>query len=118
MITGIGIDIIEIDRIKQSIKRKPRFIQRILTELEYDKFLTLNERRQAEYLAGRFAAKEAVAKSLGKGIGTLSFQHIEITSDPHGAPEVKVQGYETMRIWLSISHSAEYAVAQVVLEER
>ncbi|MCA1012935.1 holo-ACP synthase [Halobacillus halophilus] len=118
MIRGIGIDIIEMDRIKQSIKRKPRFIQRILTDGEYQRFKELNERRQTEYAAGRFAAKEALAKSLGTGIGALSFQHIEVLSNGKGAPSMKVQGFENLHIWLSISHSTTHAVAQVVLEER
>lgn len=52
MIKGIGIDMVEIDRIKQSIKRQPRFVQRILTENEYQRCLALQEQRQAEFAAG------------------------------------------------------------------
>ncbi|MCA1023939.1 holo-ACP synthase [Halobacillus litoralis] len=117
MIKGIGIDMVEIDRIKQSIKRQPRFVQRILTENEYQRCLALQEQRQAEFAAGRFAAKEAFAKAAGTGIGALSFQDMEILASENGAPLMTAKGYETCRIWVSITHSRSHAVAQVVLEE-
>lgn len=117
MIKGIGIDIIEIDRIHKSMERE-RFIDRVLTEREKDLFLLLeNRKRKAEFLAGRFAAKEAFAKAVGTGIGRLSFQHMEVLPDQEGAPHMYVEGYEEKRVFLSISHSKEYAVAQVVIEE-
>ncbi|HEY4579205.1 MAG TPA: holo-ACP synthase, partial [Savagea sp.] len=73
-----------------------------------------NKRRTLEFLAGRFAAKEAFAKATGRGIGKLSFQDIEILNKTNGAPEMKVHDYEG-NIFVSISHSEAYAVAQVVL---
>ncbi|UOQ91796.1 holo-ACP synthase [Halobacillus shinanisalinarum] len=118
MIKGIGIDIIEIDRIKQSIKRNHRFVQRILTEAEQQQYERLNERRRVEFLAGRFAAKEAFSKAVGTGIGKLSFHDIEVTSNDAGAPVVQAKGYETLTIWVAISHSKKQAVAQIVLEGR
>src|SRR5699024_11428966 len=85
MIKGIGIDIIELERIKQIMKRQKRFIQRILTPNELEHFSSLpNERRKIEFLAGRFAAKEAFAKASRRGIGALSFQHIEILANKNG----------------------------------
>ncbi len=118
MIKGIGVDIIELDRIKQSIKRKERFVQRILTEHEQERYQMLNEKRQVEYLAGRFAAKEAFAKATGTGIGKVGFRNVEVLSDEKtGAPKMKGKGYENYRIWVSISHSTDHAIAQVVLEE-
>ncbi|RWZ52258.1 holo-ACP synthase [Halobacillus fulvus] len=116
MIKGIGIDIIELDRIKQSIKRNPRFVQRILTANELERFETLKEKRRVEFLAGRFAAKEAFAKSVGTGIGKIGFHDIEIMPDALGAPAMRVKGYEEYKIWVSISHSSIQAIAQVVLE--
>lgn len=117
MIKGIGIDIIELARIKQSMNKQQRFVKRILTEKELEHYDTLpNEKRQIEYVAGRFAAKEAVAKATGRGIGELSFQHIEILVQESGAPYMAVQGYETDKIHVSISHSEHYAVAQVIIE--
>nr|WP_220127329.1 holo-ACP synthase [Halobacillus locisalis] len=118
VIKGIGIDLIELDRINQSIKRNSRFVQRILTAAEYERYQTLNERRKVEFVAGRFAAKEAFAKSVGTGIGKLSFQDIEILPDRQGAPCMKVRGYGDFNIWVSVSHSAKQAVAQVVVETK
>jgi holo-[acyl-carrier protein] synthase len=116
MIKGIGIDIIELERIRKSMENK-RFIDRILTEKEKQNFLLLqSETRKVEFLAGRFAAKEAFAKAMGTGIGTLSFQDIEVMNDENGAPYIHVQLDEKMNIFVSITHSREYAVAQVVLE--
>ncbi|MGG3738765.1 holo-ACP synthase [Aeribacillus pallidus] len=115
MIKGIGIDIIEFSRIQSVFKRQPKFIERVLTPAEQEQFHQLSERRQLEFLAGRFAAKEAFAKALGTGIGTeLSFQDIEIIKDEKGKPYIP---YNEYIVHVSISHSIEYAVAQVVIEE-
>jgi holo-[acyl-carrier protein] synthase len=116
MISGIGIDIIELDRIKSIIERQPKFIQRILTENEQQIFERLTPARKIEFLAGRFAAKEAFAKARGTGIGNeLSFQDIEIKPDSKGKPQV-IKPIED-GVHLSISHSKHYAIAQVVLEK-
>lgn len=118
MIKGIGIDIIELKRIEKSMEQQPRFPYRILTEKELIYFKSLsNTRRCVEFLAGRFAAKEAFAKATGRGIGELSFQHMEVLTERSGAPTMNVIGYEEKCIHLSISHSEEYAIAQVILEQ-
>lgn len=118
MIKGIGIDIIELDRIQKSIQQNKRLTDRVLTDREKMFFETLtNERRKVEYLAGRFAAKEAFAKAAGRGIGKLSFKNMEVTTDTYGAPVMNVFGYEESNIFISITHSRDYAVAQVVIEE-
>lgn len=116
MIIGIGIDLIELDRVNQSIKRNSRFVQRILTPLEQERYQQLNERRQIEFVAGRFAAKEAFSKAVGTGIGKLSFQDIEILPNDLGTPMMRVRGYEEYKIWVSLSHSSTQAIAQVILE--
>lgn len=117
MIRGIGMDIIELDRIRKNLHKNGRFIRRVLTEKEREFFQTLqNEQRRVEYAAGRFAAKEAFAKALGTGIGKLSFQHIEVLADENGAPTIRAAGYEGYHIFISITHSREYAAAQVVIE--
>jgi len=114
MIKGIGIDIIELSRVRELLGRQGKFIDRILTEKEKEKFEDLSEARKVEYLAGRFAVKEAFSKAWGTGIGKeLSFLDIEIATDASGKPVLmkpKVQAH------LSISHSREYAVAQVIIE--
>ena len=118
MIKGIGIDIVEIDRIKQSIKKQTRLPERILTKNELARYTSfVKEQRKVEFLAGRFAAKEAAAKATGRGIGALSFQHIEVTSNERGAPQLFIEGYEKEIIHLTVSHSKHYAVAQVIMEE-
>ncbi|TLS34903.1 holo-ACP synthase [Pseudalkalibacillus caeni] len=114
MIIGTGIDIVEIERIKGSFERNERFADRILTEGEKDKFNTLSGHRKMEFLAGRFAAKEAFAKAKGTGIGELSFKDIEVLNDASGAPFIKSETKDNVH--LSISHSKHYAVAQVILE--
>jgi holo-[acyl-carrier protein] synthase len=115
MIVGIGIDIIEIERIEKMIEGQPKFIERILTEKERRVACSLKGKRRSEFVAGRFAAKEAYSKALGTGIGKeVSFLHIEITNDERGKPVLLANTNHT--IHLSISHSREFAVAQVILE--
>lgn len=118
MIKGTGIDLVEIERISNAQNRQPRFYKRILTESEQKKYLRLNGRRQAEYLAGRFAAKEAFAKALGTGIGEdLSFQDAETSNDGSGKPVMQSKKCsEGERIHLSITHSKDFAAAQVIIE--
>lgn len=115
LITGIGIDIIEKERIRKVLERQSRFPERILTEKELEEYSRYPMKRKIEFLAGRFAAKEAYAKARGVGIGKeLSFQSIEIQKDPLGKPFYsKPIG---QRVHLSISHSHEYVVAQAVIE--
>ncbi|WP_102264918.1 holo-ACP synthase [Mesobacillus jeotgali] len=116
MIIGTGIDIVEIGRIRKLVESQPRFPERVLTEKEREVYRQYNERRGIEFLAGRWAAKEAFSKAKGTGIGKeLSFMDIEIESDPHGRPIVTKPYMEGVH--LSISHSEQYAIAQVVIEK-
>lgn len=121
MIIGIGIDLVELERIRRF--GTERLARRLLTERERA-CLPRSERRILEFLAGRFAAKEAVAKAAGTGIGKLSFQDIEIIPDEKSCPQVRLsrQGRaalnweESVRLHLSITHSTHYATAMVVAE--
>lgn len=116
MIEGIGIDLLELKRIKELLSRQPNFTNRILTEKENAHFQKLSKHRQIEFLAGRFAAKEAFSKAFGSGIGgELSFLDIEILPNANNKPIVETNHYPG-KIHLSISHSDEFAVAQVILE--
>jgi holo-[acyl-carrier protein] synthase len=115
MILGTGIDIVEMKRIEKLISND-KFINRVLTSKEQLKFSSLKERRKLEFLAGRFAAKEAYAKALGTGIGKdLSFQDIEIRNNDLGKPFVHCENHKQIA-HVSISHSQEYAIAQIILE--
>lgn len=119
MIIGIGLDLIELDRIEALLERNDKFPKRILTETEYRRYITLPKKRQVEYVAGRFCAKEAVSKALGTGIGKeLSFQDITILNDNNGRPLMKVEKLKGKKIHLSITHTRQYAAAQVIIEEK
>lgn len=118
MIKGIGLDIIELDRIDESLQKSDRLAKRVLTPQERENFDQLgSHKRKVEFLAGRFAAKEAFSKAAGTGIGELSFQHINVGNDSSGAPSITVDGYEKMRIFVSITHSDTYAISQIVMED-
>lgn len=116
MISGIGIDIVELERISEVMRRQPRFVDRILTTSEKDLFMNLSEARKIEYLAGRFAAKEAFVKAIGTGISaSYSWQDIEVRKESTGRPILVVAGLSE-KVHVSISHSKSYAVAQVLIE--
>lgn len=118
MIRGIGLDIVELHRIDRSLQKSNRLARRVLTEDERERFYRLSAyRRRVEFLAGRFAVKEAFSKAAGTGIGKLSFQHINVLPGSSGAPVVHVSGHENVRIFASITHSETYVIAQVVLED-
>ncbi len=120
---GIGVDIVEISRIEQAITRQGRaFIERVFlpSEQEYCD----SHRQPSRSYAARFAAKEAVAKAFGTGIGAhVAWLDIEVCRTEAGAPFVKLHGTAAAtgaergitQILLSLSHSEHYAVANVVL---
>lgn len=115
MIIGIGLDLIELHRIEKLIERQNRFPKRILTKRELVKYEQMANKRKVEFLAGRFAVKEAYAKAIGTGIGKhLSFHDIEIEVDENGKPFIPSKD---MRCHVSITHTNEYAAAQVIIEK-
>ena len=115
MVIGTGIDIIELDRIAKLIDVQPKFLDRILTGREREKAEQLRGQRRTEFVAGRFAAKEAYAKAVGTGFGRdLSFLDIEIYNDERGKPVLHAASPYTVHV--SISHSNQFAVAQVIIE--
>ncbi|MBS2967458.1 holo-ACP synthase [Metabacillus sp. KIGAM252] len=117
MITGIGLDIVEIERIRGLENRQPRFSERILGKDELLIYEQLTGVRKTEFLAGRFACKEAFAKATGLGIGeSLSFQDIQIIKENSGKPAVIASGFRDARIFVSITHTKEYAAAQIIIE--
>lgn len=116
MIIGTGIDIVELQRIRKINMRQKRFADRILTPFEKETYNQLTEKRQIEYLAGRFAAKEAFSKAYGTGIGMqLSFLDIQVENDEKGKPHITKPLQKGVH--LSITHSTEYAAAQVIIEK-
>lgn len=116
MIAGIGIDIVELPRMQQLLIKKPTIINRFLTENEQEKYLSLPEKRQIEYAAGRFACKEAFSKAFGTGIGSaVSLLAVEILNDETGRPVVTRSPYQGI-VHVSISHTDRTAIAQIILE--
>ncbi len=117
---AVGVDLIEVERVAQSINRYgERFLQRVFTQQE----LAYCRNRVAS-LAARWAAKEAVAKALGTGIGAVSWQEIEVISKPNQPPALRLHGAAAelaaqlglSHFALSLSHTKDYAVAFVVGE--
>ena len=116
---GIGCDIIEIERIAQVLKRHgPAFLAKTFSQAEQD--YCLKHRSPERHFAGRFAAKEAVAKALGTGFGaTLTFLDVEILSDPAGKPNARLSSAASERhghprLLVTLSHSKHYATAFAV----
>lgn len=120
MINGNGVDNIELSRIAKALTRNTKFATRVLTAPELAKFDTLSGQRQIEFLAGRWAAKEAYSKAYGTGIGGhLSFQDMTILPNDLGAPKFVEHPFSNQGIaHLSISHSRLEAIAFVILESR
>ena len=124
MILGTGIDIIEVERIEASYEKfGERFLNRILVkgEMEY----CLSHKKPGPFLAARFAAKEAVSKAFGTGIGAqLSWQDIEVKRKDSGEPYVVMhgKGAELMKqrgariVHLTLSHTEKHATAMAILE--
>ena len=124
MIVSIGIDIIEVARIREALLRTPRFCERVFTPSERA-YCDSRGAPAAEHYAGRFAAKEAALKALKTGWrGGISWQDVEVESLEGGVPVLKFHG-EAKRLFeksgantahLSISHTSVHAIAQVILE--
>jgi len=124
MILGIGIDIIEVARVKASHERfGERFLNRLLLadEIAY----CLSHKNPAPFIAARFAAKEAISKAFGTGIGAqLGWRDMEIGRKKSGEPFVILHGngkklFKSRRaknLLISLSHTANYAAAAAVLE--
>jgi phosphopantetheine--protein transferase-like protein len=121
MIIGTGVDIIEIERIAKAAKNE-RFFDKIFSDSETALFEASKYRM--ETVAGRFAAKEAVMKALGCGLGDMPMKSIEVLRAPSGQPVVelkneakqKAEALGVKHMHISISHSERYAVAQAVAE--
>lgn len=122
MILGVGTDMIEIARIQHAIEKNPRFEQRVYTEREV--VYCQRKANPWQSFAARFAAKEAVSKALGTGIGVIGLQEVEIVNATSGQPQVVLHGAalalaqnrNIQRVHVSLSHSEAFAIATAVLE--
>jgi holo-[acyl-carrier protein] synthase len=115
LIIGIGIDVCDVERFAESVRRRPGMVDRLFTVAEAE--------RPVASQAARFAAKEALAKALGAPAG-LSWQDAEVVTDELGRPELKITGTVAARaaelgigtIHVSLSHDAGIASAVVICE--
>jgi len=124
VIVGMGVDIAEIDRIQAAINRSgPRFIERLFTPAEIE-YCERHKNRYERY-AGRFAVKEAAMKALGTGWRHgVRWVDIEVTNLPSGKPTLNLTGVAgkfaaqlgVNNISISITHSGNFALAQVIFE--
>jgi holo-[acyl-carrier protein] synthase len=124
VIVSIGIDIVEVYRIAETIQRTPRFVERVFT-LKERAYCDAKGAAAAQSYAARFAAKEAFLKALKTGWrGKITWHDMEILNDSQGVPSLEIKGearnlLENLgadKIHLSISHTTDHAVAQVILE--
>jgi holo-[acyl-carrier protein] synthase len=125
-VLGIGVDLVENARIQHSLDRfGERFLQRVFTpgEIEYSQSM----KYPARHLAARFAAKEAVSKAFGTGIGkAMGWKDIDVRRKPSGEPFVVLEGGAkdlaaergVSAIWITLSHTEHHAMAMIVIEGR
>lgn len=125
MIVAIGIDIIEVKRVREVLERTPRFADRVFTAAERE-YCEGRGVVAAQHYAARFAAKEAALKALQTGWrGGISWQDVEIAARKSGAPYLIFNGLvqklfeesEATAVHLSLSHTSEHAIAEVILEK-
>ena len=125
MILAIGIDIIEVARVREVLLRTPRFAERVFTDAERS-YCDSRGAVAAQHYAARFAAKEAAFKAFQTGWrGGISWQDVEIGARESGAPYLSFHGLVlelfnrsgATTAHLSLSHTSEHAIAQVVLEK-
>ena len=115
-ILGIGTDIVETERITELFDREPGFAQRVFTQIELD--YSLPKQSKYLHLAARFAAKEAVAKALGR---SFSWHDVEMVNNSEGKPMVNLYGRAkeaagNATVHVSVSHTKHYACAVAVIE--
>ena len=121
MVLGIGIDIIEIERIKESVDKFGKaFLKKIYTKTELD--YSLSRKNKYQHLAARFAAKEAIYKALSNDTDTVySWQDVEIYNEVNGLPKVKFYGAlkdylnHGKELKISMSHSEHYVTCVAIL---
>jgi holo-[acyl-carrier protein] synthase len=122
MVRGVGVDIIEIDRIRKSVETiGDHFVQKVYTPSEIA-YCDAKAHRYQHY-AARFAAKEALSKALSTGwAGEFRWKDVEITNEPSGQPRITLHGLlrahlADATVMLSMSHSESHVVAMVVIED-
>jgi len=125
MIFGIGTDIVEVERIK-NLSSISKFAKKILSQKELNTFNSLNKDQKVYFLSKQFAAKEAISKALGTGIGhEASLNNIEILRDEKGKPffnainelSILISDLGITKTHVSLADESNYAIAMVILEK-
>jgi holo-[acyl-carrier protein] synthase len=124
MVIGVGIDVVDIERFRASLTRTPTMRERLFTQGELDYAAARFD--PVPSLAVRFAAREAVMKAMGLGLGAFGFHDVWVEVDEQGAPSLKVEGAARklavergVQAWhLSLSHDGGVATAMVVAANR
>jgi holo-[acyl-carrier protein] synthase len=112
----IGVDIVDNTRIEAQIDNQS-FVRRILSDKEYAIYQAFSLRkRKVEYLAGRFAGKEAIFKAIRVGDGTINYKDISILNDQHQAPYVEFDYLKGKTVKISLSHETNMTIAFVIIE--
>ena len=114
-VVGLGTDLTDVDALRRALDRRPGLRRRLFTDAEWE--YSDRHRDPLPHLAGRFAAKEAVMKCLGAGIGRVGFTEIEVGHDDSGAPTVSLSGRAAERAaalgvarwWVSLTHTSTLA---------
>lgn len=114
---GVGVDVVDVERFALALERHPRIVERLFTEQEQR-----DARSRPERLAARFAAKEAVLKTLQSGVGAVAWRSIEVRKAPSGAPSIHLyeaaeqlaRDHGVTSLHVSLSHTQISAVAFVV----
>ncbi len=123
MILGLGVDLVEIERLRRVFSRYgQRFLDRVYTPAEQE--LALSRQDPSMYLAALFAAKEAASKALGTGLRGVGWREMEVRHEPSGKPYLVFYGRAKQRLislgavrsHVSLSHERSHAVAVVLLE--
>lgn len=122
MIVGIGVDEVDVERLRRSLERTPTLADRLFTDAERAYASQARPAMAAQRYAARFAAKEAVLKALGVGLGACGFHDIEVVRDDRsGRPSLALHGAAAslaagLRLHLSLTHTEARATAFVVAE--
>jgi holo-[acyl-carrier protein] synthase len=119
VIVGVGLDLVDVDRFRASLERTPHLVERLFTAAERD---VHGIGDPAHRLAARFAAKEALLKALGEGLGAFAFHDVEVRSHPSGQPflELRNRAADLLAergigaVMLTMSHTERTAAAVVV----
>ena len=123
-VLGIGVDVVEIDRMQRTVQRTPRVLQRLFTTGELARCTSRCGDLRFGGLAARFCAKEALAKALGTGLRGFGWRDVEVVNDELGKPSVRLHGAAATlaatrgvrTVHLSLTTSDSLAIANVVLE--